>query len=62
MLVEEQAHGLHSFNGWDMSAELEGIHSHVDRIEGEHTTEDGQLSQFVVEIFNTLVDLRMLPV
>jgi hypothetical protein len=45
ILVEEPVPGLHPFDGWDLSVELEEIHAHVDRIEGERDTEAGQLSQ-----------------
>jgi hypothetical protein len=31
-LVEEQACGLHSFDGWDLSAEQEKLHTRVDRV------------------------------
>jgi hypothetical protein len=61
-LAEEQACGLHSFDGRDLSMEIEGIHARVDGIEGERITEARQLSQLVVEISNALVDLGMLPV
>jgi hypothetical protein len=39
MLVEEQARGLHPFDGRDLSMELEGLHAHVDGVEGERATE-----------------------
>jgi hypothetical protein len=42
--------------------ELEQIHARVDGIEGEHTAEARQLSQLLMEISNSLVDPRMLPV
>jgi hypothetical protein len=47
MLVEEQARSLHPFDGCDLSMELEGLHVHVDGVEGECTTKTGQLSQLV---------------
>jgi hypothetical protein len=47
MLVEEQARSLHPFDGCDLSTELEGLHVHVDGVEGECTTKTGQLSQLV---------------
>jgi hypothetical protein len=55
-------HGLHPFDGRDLSTELEGLHMHVDGVEGECATEVRQLSQLVMEISNALVDLGMLPV
>jgi hypothetical protein len=53
LLVEEQAHGLHPFNGWDLLVELEGIHMHMDGIESECASEAEELSQLVMEISNT---------
>jgi hypothetical protein len=44
ILVEEPVPGLHPFDGWDLSVELEEIHARVDGIEGERDTEAGQLS------------------
>jgi hypothetical protein len=66
MLVEEQEQeqerDLYPHNGWDLSAELEGIHARVDRIEVECAAEVGQLSWLVMEISNALADLGMLPI
>jgi hypothetical protein len=62
MLAEEQARGLHPHDRWDLSAELEGMHTCVDGIEGERAIDAGQLSQLAVEISNALADLGMLPV
>jgi hypothetical protein len=53
---------LHPFDGRDLSMELEGLRACVDGVEGEHATEAGQLSQLVMQISNTLVDLGMLPI
>jgi hypothetical protein len=39
MLVEEQARGLHPFDGRDLLVELEGLRAHVDGVEAERTTE-----------------------
>jgi hypothetical protein len=44
ILVEEQVHGLHSLDGRNLLAELEGTYMHVDGIKGERITEAGQLS------------------
>jgi hypothetical protein len=44
MLAEKQAYGLHHHDGRDLSAELEGICSHMDGIMGKCTTEAEQLS------------------
>jgi hypothetical protein len=62
MLAEEQMPSLHPFDGWDLSAELKEIRPRVDGIEGERATEAGQLSQLVIKISNTLVDLGMLQI
>jgi hypothetical protein len=62
ILVEEQECGLHPYDGWDLSGELEEMHARVDRIKGEHDAKVRQLSQLVVEISSILVDLGMLPV
>jgi hypothetical protein len=62
ILAEEQARSLHPFEEQDLSVELGEIHEHVDKIEGEHTTEARQLSQLVIEISNALVDLKTLPI
>jgi hypothetical protein len=35
ILAEEQECGLHPFDGWDLSMELEEIHAHVDEIKGK---------------------------
>jgi hypothetical protein len=43
-LVEEQARGLHSFDGWDLSAELEELCTHVAEVEDECTVKAGELS------------------
>jgi hypothetical protein len=40
-LAEEQARGLHSFDGWDLSVELEEHRTDVAGVKDEHTTEAG---------------------
>jgi hypothetical protein len=62
ILVEEQGHGLHPFDGWGLSVELEEIPTRVDGIEGERATKAGQLSQLVMEISSALVHIGILPV
>jgi hypothetical protein len=62
ILVEEQAHGLHPPNGWDLSTELEETPACMDGIKSERGSKAGQLSQLVMGISNTLVNLGMLPV
>jgi hypothetical protein len=37
--VEEQEHGLHPPDGWDLSAELDKINTCMDRIDGECAAE-----------------------
>jgi hypothetical protein len=43
-LVEEQACGLHSFDGQDQSVELEELCTRVARVKDEHAAEAGELS------------------
>jgi hypothetical protein len=54
--------GLHPFDGRDMLVELEEIHTHMDGITGERTTEARRLLQLAVGISNALVNLGMLLV
>jgi hypothetical protein len=61
-LVEEQARGLHSFDGRDISAELEKFSTRVDGVEDEHATEVRKLSTLVVGIPIALVNRMMLPI
>jgi hypothetical protein len=61
-LAEEQACGLHSFDGSDLSAELEELCVHVAGVEDERVVEAGELSTLVMEASNTVVGLRMLPI
>jgi hypothetical protein len=61
-LVEEQVRGLHSFDGWDLSAEQGELHTHVAEVEDEHIVEAKKLSMLVVGISNALVNLGMLPI
>jgi hypothetical protein len=62
ILVEEQTRDLYPFDWQDLSVQLGEIYARVDGIEGECITEARQLSHFVMEICNTLVDLGMLPI
>jgi hypothetical protein len=61
-LVKEQARGLHSFHGWDLSAELDEICARMARIDNECTAEAKKLSMLVMGISNALVDLGKLPI
>jgi hypothetical protein len=61
-LAEEQARNLHSFDGRDLSTELEQRHARVAWVEDECIIEAGMLSTLVVRISNALVDLGMLPI
>jgi hypothetical protein len=45
MLAEEQAHDIYSFNGRDLSVELEELHGCMAGVESECTAEAMQLSQ-----------------
>jgi hypothetical protein len=58
----EHAHGLHSFDGRDLPAELEELRVRMAGVEDERAAEAGDLSALVIEASNALVDLRMLPV
>jgi hypothetical protein len=42
--TEEQARGLHSFDGRDQSMELEEFHARMAGIDDEHAAEAGKLS------------------
>jgi hypothetical protein len=61
-LAEEQPRGLHFFDGRDLPSKLEELHAHVVRVEDECIVEARDLSQMVIEIFNALVNLQMLPI
>jgi hypothetical protein len=61
-LVEEQEGGLYSFNGRDLSVELEELRERMARVENEHAVEGVQLSWSVMEIFDALVDKGMFPI
>jgi hypothetical protein len=61
-MEEEQAHGLHSFDGWDVSAKLEALHTHMDGVKDECDIEAGKLSTFLGGISNALLDLEKLPI
>jgi hypothetical protein len=60
-LAEEQAWGLHSFDGMDLSVELEELHERVVGVGNERATEAMQLSRSVMEISDALVDLGVFP-
>jgi hypothetical protein len=62
ILVEELECGLHLPDGRGLSVELDKAHEHMDRIDGEHATEDEQLSRKVMRISGVVVDLGMLLV
>jgi hypothetical protein len=61
-LVEEQAHGLHSLDGRDLSMELDERHMHVAGVEDKHTIGAQELSQLVMVISIVLVDLGTFPI
>jgi hypothetical protein len=56
-LAEEQARGLSSFDGRDISTEVEELHGCVAGIESERAIEAMQLSRSIMEIFDALIDL-----
>jgi hypothetical protein len=62
ILTKEQVCSMHPFDGQDLPAELEEAHACVDGITGEQAAEAGHLSQLVMEIYEALVDLGMLPI
>jgi hypothetical protein len=59
-LVEEQAHSLHPFDGWDLPTELEKLHARMAGVDDEHAIEARELLRLVVKISNALVNLGML--
>jgi hypothetical protein len=61
-LAEELAHDLYSFDGRDLSVELEVIHKHMATFENERATEAVQLSQSIMEISDALIDLGVFPI
>jgi hypothetical protein len=61
-LAKEQAQGLYSFDGRDLSAELEELHGCVAKIESKRAVEAVQLSQLVMNISDALVDLGGFPI
>jgi hypothetical protein len=60
-LAEELAHDLYSFDGRDLSVELEELHERVAGVESERVAEAMQLSWSVMEISDALVDLGVFP-
>jgi hypothetical protein len=61
-LAMELARGLYSFDGRDLSVELEERHEHMAGVESQCATEAVQLPQSVMEISDALVDLGMFPI
>jgi hypothetical protein len=61
-LADKRARDLHSFDGRDLSTELEELHLCMARLEDECVTEARDLSVLVVVASNALVDLEMLPI
>jgi hypothetical protein len=61
-LAEEQAQGPYSFDGWDLLAELEKLHTHVVGVTDECTAEAGKLSTLVMGISNAPIDHGVLPI
>jgi hypothetical protein len=61
-LAEEHAWGLHSFDGRDLSVELEELRECMAGVENECAIEVVQLSRSVIEISDALVDLGVFPI
>jgi hypothetical protein len=61
-LVVDQAWGLYSFDGRDLSTELEKLCEHMAEVEDKYTAAAVQLSRSVMEISDALVDLGMFPI
>jgi hypothetical protein len=61
-LTEEQARGHCSFDGRDLSVELEELRGHMAGVESERIAEAVQLSQLVMEISDALVDLGVFAI
>jgi hypothetical protein len=61
-LAEEQARGLYSFNGRDLSVELEKLHERMAGVENECIAKTVQLSWSVMEISDALVNLDVFPI
>jgi hypothetical protein len=61
-LVEDQARGLHSFNGQDMLVKQEELCARVAGVDDEHAAGARKLLMLIVGISNALVDLGMLPI
>jgi hypothetical protein len=61
-MAKEQTWGLYSFDGSDLSAEMEKLHEHVARVKDERTVEAVQLSWSIMEISDALVDLGVFPI
>jgi hypothetical protein len=56
-LAKEQARGLYSFDGQELSAELGELYERVPGVEGKHVIEAMKLSRSIMEISDALVDL-----
>jgi hypothetical protein len=61
-LAEEQARGLHPFDGRDLLAELEKLRARVTGVEDERAAKARKLSSLVMGTSNALVDLGALPI
>jgi hypothetical protein len=62
ILVEELERGLHPSDRRDLSAELDEARTCLEGINGERAVEAGQLSWQVVQIFDFIIDLGMMPI
>jgi hypothetical protein len=59
--AEEHARSLYSFDGRDLSVEMEEQHERVARVQNECAAEAVQLSWLILEISDALVDLGVFP-
>jgi hypothetical protein len=61
-LEQEQAHGLHSFDGRHFSAELEECRERMAEVESKCVIEAMALSRSVMGISDALVNLGTFPI
>jgi hypothetical protein len=61
-LTEEQAGGLHSFDGCYLSVGLEELRACMAGVKDERAAKAVELSQLVIEISDALVDLGVFPI
>jgi hypothetical protein len=62
MLAEEQARGLHPYDGWNQPTELRELCEHMAGVKEECVTEAERLVALVVEASKALTDLELPPI